>query len=90
MLENNFYCGLAYGLTAAGILGFILRRIREARTKMGKSKKPLNTFPASEQPNLTPGKIVRSSIFSTVGCFFWAIIFILVVAMLAYYSLGVE
>lgn len=77
-MENIFYCGAAYGFLVAGILGIIFSNIRQARTRLGAQNRPLDTFPDSIQPNITPARIVRNSRMAIFSCIFWTVLLFLV------------
>jgi nitrate reductase gamma subunit len=81
-MQNNFYNGLVFGFIAAGLIGLILNRIREARARMGQRNRPLNTFPDAIQPRMTPASIVRNSLLATFSCVFWIIVLVVVVLLL--------
>jgi len=49
---------------------------------MRSRNRPLDTFPDSQQSNLTPGGIVRESNLATVGCLFWIIVLAIAGAVL--------
>lgn len=81
-MQNDFYNGLVYGLIAAGLIGLILNRIREARARMGQRNRPLNTFPDAVQARMTPASIVRKSLLATFSCVFWVIVLVVAVLIL--------
>jgi hypothetical protein len=75
-MEGSFYDGLFWGFFVAGIVGWIFRKIQTALRNSKKHKKPLNSFPASAQANMTSSGVVRESLLARIGCLFWTIILI--------------
>ena len=73
MGQGIFNFGWQYGFVCAFVLGFTLRRIRDARAAMGARNRPLDTFPDAGQPRSTPSIIVRNSRRATVAFVFWII-----------------
>ena len=61
MNDPGFCVGTVCGFLYAGVIGWILSQMREARVKMGNRDRTLDKFPASLQPTLTPGGLVRSA-----------------------------
>ena len=81
-MNQNICYGMVYGAIAAGIIGFVLGRIRETRTKMGQMKRSLDHFPDADQPTMTSLGVVKNSLFSMVGCVFWMLVLIVVIIMI--------
>jgi len=79
---NDFTYGFVYGFISAGVIGFILGKVRECRGKMGQRNKYLNTFPDAIQPKMTPTGIVRSSILSMFACLFWVLALVATVVVI--------
>ena len=79
---NDFTYGYVYGFVSAGIIGFIMGRVREARGKMGQRNRPLDTFPDASQPKMTAADIVRNSILSMFTCIFWVLVLIATIVIM--------
>lgn len=74
--ENSFCFGAFYGAIAAGIVGSVLRYIREARVKSGLKNRSLDQFPDSAQPNLTSSGIVKTSREAFINMILWSFLLI--------------
>jgi hypothetical protein len=79
-IRNSFCCGIAYGFIAGGIIGSVLRQIREAHTKMGLKNRSLDSFPDAAQPKLTSSGVVSTSQQATARYVMW-IFFLIVFAV---------
>jgi hypothetical protein len=80
--------GAVLGISIAGILGYILGRIRWARGRVGAANRPQSI---SFQTSQTPIQVVRGSIAAFFSCLFWGVVlilFILVVIAAIYGYLG--
>jgi high-affinity Fe2+/Pb2+ permease len=81
-VENGTFCaGTLLGFVAAGIIGLILDRIREARGRARAQDRPLDTFPDAMQPNLTPVGVVRASQQAQFTLIAWILILIIFVGL---------
>lgn len=87
---DHFYCGLVYGVFAGGIIGYILDRIHESRSKMGQQYRTFDSYTDAERPHLTSIKVVRSSLWGTLGCGFWVIMLIVLFVALAKLALYIQ
>jgi hypothetical protein len=76
--------GIVYGFILAGIIGFLLNRIRHARARTGQMRQPLDTFPDAAQPGLTPLGIVRKGTCSMFACAFWLVLLLVVLGGASY------
>jgi hypothetical protein len=74
---GSFCFGMFYGLIAAGIIGLIASRMREARIKIAHKDRSYDNFPISVQPNLTASDVVRTS--TAESLLFTALFIILIV-----------
>jgi hypothetical protein len=79
---NDFTYGYVYGFVSAGILGFFLGQIREARNKVRQINRPLDTFADASQPKMTAGGIVISGIRSVLTCLFWVLLLIATIVIM--------
>jgi hypothetical protein len=79
---NNFSCGATYGFLAAVILLFVIRQIDREQNNSKKMSRTLDKFSEAEQSSLTPMRIVRNSLLSTIGCAFWIIVLIAAVILI--------
>ena len=70
-MDENLIKGVIIGFLFAGFVGFTLGRIREARVRFRQRSQPLDSFPDSLQPRLTPIRIVRRSCLAVFSCLFW-------------------
>lgn len=83
-VENSFCCGAAYGFLAAGIMGVILSRIREARVRSGLQNLNLDRFSDAVQPSLTSAGVVHNSHLAMVSVVFWSLLLIIIIGLVAY------
>lgn len=73
-MQDPFQCGFFTGFIFAGILGFIMGRIREARVRFGDIHRPMNTFSDASQPTLTAFGVYIRGLLGIVGCLLWVLI----------------
>ena len=84
-MNFNFIKGFLYGAVFIVFIGLIWGQMSKARNTIKKRNKPLDTFPEADQPNLTPAKIVRKSLWAMFAWIFWLLIlaaFILLMAVI--------
>jgi len=80
---ENFIKGFIYGATFIVFIGLILGRMKKARSTIKQRNKPLNKFPEADQPNLTPAKIVRKSVWAVFEWIFWILVLTAFVVLMA-------
>jgi hypothetical protein len=81
--QNSFCCGSLYGFIAAGIIAFILVKLREARLKMGLRNRPLSNFPDAAQPEMTSSSVVSTSRQAALAYAIWTFMLLVILAMVA-------
>ena len=81
-MDTTFLGGGVCGFVYAGIIGWILFRMREAQLKMGHRDRPLDKFPDSAHPDLTPSKLMATSRRAHIT--YILLIILLVIFVLAY------
>lgn len=84
MNAGTFLSGVFCGLGIAGIIGTIAARIREARTRAAHQGRPLDNFPDSAQPKLTPVGIVSDSRAAQWEMVVWWLVLIGFISLLLY------
>jgi len=78
---SNFCCGTLYGFIAAGMIASVLVQIRDARFKLDHKDRPLDKFPDSAHPNMTPSGLVKTSRQALIDIIMWSFLLILLVGM---------
>jgi hypothetical protein len=78
---NSFCCGALYGFIAAGIIALILTQMREARGRLGHKDRPLDKFPDSAHPNMTPLGLVKTSRQALTDIIMWSFLLSLIVGI---------
>ena len=71
MAKNDFLAGVVVGFLIAGILGYILQRIRLSQARMGASGRKQTVRMETDR---APIEVVRDSATGAVSCFVWIII----------------
>ena len=77
--------GVIYGFILAGIIGFLLNRIREGRASAKRMRQPLDTFPDAFQPRMTPIGIVLKGLIGILACSFWLFVLLVVLGIASCY-----
>jgi hypothetical protein len=70
-----------FGGIVAGILGYITQKINWARGRVGKYK---SYQEVKQQTKETPIQVVKSSVAASFSCAFWTVVLILFLLLLAY------
>lgn len=81
--QNSFCCGSLYGFIAAGIIAYILVRLREARVRMGLRNRALSNFPDAAQPEMTSSGIVSTSRQAMLAYAMWTFMLLVILVMVA-------
>jgi hypothetical protein len=77
MEEMGFFEGFVAGFLAAGVLGFLLQKIRLAQKRAGAYRRPQKVV---LETDMTPLEVVRDSAAGGLSCAVWVLILIAVMA----------
>jgi hypothetical protein len=81
MQDGTFCAGAVLGFLVAGVVSFIFVQIRDARMKIGHKDRPLDKFPDSAHPAMTPAGLVRTSHEAQFTVIAWSLVLIIFVGL---------
>jgi len=86
MDSRSFLLGAGFGFLVAGVLGFVLQRIHWLRGRVGAFGRSQTVM---QDTNRTPAEVARDSLQAFVGCVFWGIVLLVVLAGIGWVLYGV-